>query len=520
VGFCIIFVPLSYWCIIHYGFNGARIGWAVGAVLFMSVFGKYLSRFSSVAPAVNNRYFKEIVKSIARSLGAFLILILLASLIMNMIFGRELRQTFARLKAEGRALTVAEIRPAPVPDDQNAAPLLQKAAELMGYGIPNKPNPKSAPAIREIYGLINSNSNSRMDIATWPAEHREALPRLIQTPEVQQIFTILSEASQKPGYNNNLKYEEGPGMLMPRSINSIRQAVRLLSIKAELAAQNGNTEKAWSTVLEGLNLTDLLRQEPLLITQLVRIACDLVMIDCMERLADKTDVPADKARALIAELVKHTDSKPWIRCMDGERVWSGLWCFHTLQHGSFRDFSSLLSPGSYAPRWMAWVLKYPYMPILKKDLTVYLNLISQVQDYYKVPYWEAAETIRNHPTNKQIPRYCLTTLLFLPSFDAVATRKAEHDAAVAVARMGLALKLFKQKNGAYPDTLDNLAPEFIENIPVDPCTGKALIYRKSDAGFILYSLGKDQHDDNGTPRPTGKNVTGDEPYDIAWKCAR
>ena len=112
------------------------------------------------------------------------------------------------------------------------------------------------------------------------------------------------------------------------------------------------------------------------------------------------------------------------------------------------------------------------------------------------------------------------TRFVYPNLDKIVMSKAEHDAAVAVARTGLALKLYKQKNGACPDTLDKLAPEFIDNVPVDPCTGKPLVYRKSDSGFILYSLGKDQQDDNGTPRPTGKNVTGDEPYDIPWKCAR
>jgi len=39
-------------------------------------------------------------------------------------------------------------------------------------------------------------------------------------------------------------------------------------------------------------------------------------------------------------------------------------------------------------------------------------------------------------------------------------------------------------------------------------------------GFILYSLGPNQQDDNGTPKPTGNKVTGNEPYDIVWKCAR
>ncbi|MBU0714285.1 MAG: hypothetical protein KJ964_02875 [Verrucomicrobia bacterium] len=462
---------------------------------------------------------RTIMKWLGIGIGALLVLIILASLIMNVIFGRELRQTMAQLKAEGRALTIAEIRPAPIPDDQNAAPLFQKAAELMGSGTYNKPAPKAAPSIKELSDLISSNNT--LDISTWPTAHREALPRLIQAPEMIELFAVLREAAQKPGYNNNLKYEDGPSMLLP-NLGSIRQIARVLSIKAELDVQAGNGAEAFATVLEGLKLADLLKQEPVLVTQLVRIACDLVMIDRMERMADETDIPPDQARALIVELAQHTDATPWVRTMDGERVAMGLWCFQTFQHGSFHDFNSLLDMGMdmhFAP-WLGWGLQYLYMPILKKDFAVYLTLMSQVQDYYKVPYWKAAETIRNHPTDQQIPRYCLLTRLLFPNLTAVVTRNTEHDAAIDVARVGLGLKLFKQKNGAYPDLLDKLTPEFLESIPVDPFTGKALIYRKADAGFMLYSLGPNQQDDNGTPRPTGKQATGEEPYDIAWKCAR
>lgn len=463
---------------------------------------------------------KKIMKWLGIGIGALLVLIIIASLVMNVVFSRELRQTMAQLKAEGRALTVAKIRPAPVPDDQNAAPLMQKASELMGYGAYNKPAPKAAPAIKELSDLINSNNTA--DISTWPTAHRDALPRLIQAPEMAQLFAILREASQKPGYNNNLKYEDGPSMLLP-NLDAVRQTIRFLSIKAELAAQNGNTEEAWATLLEGLKLVDLLKQEPILITQLVRIACDIVMINYMERMADKTDVPPKQAQVLIAELARHTDAIPWIRCMEGERIFMGIWVFNRISGQASCSEIAQIFGGSHSSL-RTWFFKYNTAPILgswtKKDFTVYLKLMSQMEDYYKVPYWQAVETIRNHPIDQQIPLYCLLTRLIFPNLDRLVTKNAEHDAAVDVARVGLGLKLFKQKNGAYPGTLENVAPEFLDAIPVDPFTGKALIYRKADAGFILYSLGPNQRDDNGTPRPTAKNATGKEPYDIVWKCER
>jgi hypothetical protein len=87
--------------------------------------------------------------------------------------------------------------------------------------------------------------------------------------------------------------------------------------------------------------------------------------------------------------------------------------------------------------------------------------------------------------------------------------------------VGLALKLFKQKTGAYPETLDKLAPEFLDSIPVDPFTGKALVYRKVDDGFLLYSLGQNRRNDGGKPQDkSSKAWPPPNDYDIIWKCGR
>ncbi|MFA7333296.1 MAG: hypothetical protein WC130_03285 [Kiritimatiellia bacterium] len=335
-----------------------------------------------------------------------------------------------------------------------------------------------------------------------------------------QLFAVLHEASQMPGYNNNLKYEDGLN-IFPPNLGPVRQTTRLLIINAELTAQNGNTEKAWATVLEALKLVDLLQQEPILVTQLTRVACDRAIIDCMERMANKTDIPADQARTIIAELAHHTDTTPWIRAMDFDRMMMGTLYFQIIQYGSFTNCNTRVFTEMNIRRRLYRAFGFPMLGLLKRDCSVYLKLMSQIQDHYKVPYWEAAETIRNHPLDQQIPRFCTWTRSTLTGSEyGLVACKATHDAAIAVARVGLGLKLFKQKNGAYPETLDNLAPEFIDAIPLDPFTGKALIYRKAEAGFILYSLGPNQRDDNGTPRPTGKNVTGKEPYDIVWQCAK
>ncbi|MEA2711508.1 MAG: hypothetical protein QOF78_4109 [Phycisphaerales bacterium] len=95
--------------------------------------------------------------------------------------------------------------------------------------------------------------------------------------------------------------------------------------------------------------------------------------------------------------------------------------------------------------------------------------------------------------------------LFFPSLEKVADRE---DAAVAnrvLARVALALAAHKGEHGVYPATLDALAPAYLAAVPNDPFTNKFLIYRPTQAGYLLYSVGADLKD-NGGKAATAANV--------------
>ncbi len=61
-----------------------------------------------------------------------------------------------------------------------------------------------------------------------------------------------------------------------------------------------------------------------------------------------------------------------------------------------------------------------------------------------------------------------------------------------VSDLGFGLELYRRKYGAFPKTLDALAPEFIKVVPLDRFNGNALNYRKTEDGYRLWSVGADQ----------------------------
>ncbi|MDX1962171.1 MAG: hypothetical protein SFX18_03395 [Pirellulales bacterium] len=61
----------------------------------------------------------------------------------------------------------------------------------------------------------------------------------------------------------------------------------------------------------------------------------------------------------------------------------------------------------------------------------------------------------------------------------------------------LALDLYRRNNGQYPPQLSDLAPKYLQQVPLDPYNDKDFIYRKVGNGYLCYSVGPDLQDDGG-----------------------
>ena len=63
--------------------------------------------------------------------------------------------------------------------------------------------------------------------------------------------------------------------------------------------------------------------------------------------------------------------------------------------------------------------------------------------------------------------------------------------------LAFALAAYKNDEARYPLKLDALAPKYLAAIPNDLFSGKALIYRPAEDGYLLYSVGVNGKDDGG-----------------------
>ena len=82
-------------------------------------------------------------------------------------------------------------------------------------------------------------------------------------------------------------------------------------------------------------------------------------------------------------------------------------------------------------------------------------------------------------------------------------------------QIAVALAACKSDTGRYPKKLDELAPRYLESVPQDIFSGKALMYFSKVDSYLLYSVGPngrdDQTDATGQTGPSDDIVVPLEP---------
>ena len=90
----------------------------------------------------------------------------------------------------------------------------------------------------------------------------------------------------------------------------------------------------------------------------------------------------------------------------------------------------------------------------------------------------------------------------------VIRRKAEVVAAVRGGLLTLddACERYRLEHGSWPTSWGQLTSQYLKEIPLDPFTGRALLFKALPDGLVIYSVGYDGKDDGGdvirAERPT------------------
>ncbi|MEI6425159.1 MAG: hypothetical protein WCP55_23320, partial [Lentisphaerota bacterium] len=250
---------------------------------------------------------------------------------------------------------------------------------------------------------------------------------------------------------------------------------------------------ARESVLSGMRLSSQMKTEPLLISQLVYFACDNIFFDFMEYNLPKYGISGGQAEKLMAELApgKTAYAQSMKKAIDAERICLGGWVFERISTGKlslteFNMLSGTPNPSSFKS-YIISKLMFLYRPLAKKDYMEYLKIIERFKAEYNQPYYKIMPTSNKNDAEilNSLPKYCILTKTICPALQSVRKKAAEIETRSREIRIRLALEEYKNLKKSYPDNLDQLAPQFLAEIPISEMTGSPFEYSMEKGGYNI-----------------------------------
>jgi hypothetical protein len=133
-----------------------------------------------------------------------------------------------------------------------------------------------------------------------------------------------------------------------------------------------------------------------------------------------------------------------------------------------------------------------------------------------------ALTLALQPMLEHVPnRFFVFSQMSLSSLAKVHLRDADHASRLRVARTAVAIERYRLAHtNALPESLESLVPEFLPEIPIDPCDGAPLRFIKRERGYVVYGVGSDRADHGGLERQWGGTTSGTKVYDVTFTVER
>ncbi len=406
----------------------------------------------------------------------------------------KLRRAYADLKKDGRPMEASDVIPPEVPDTENAALLYESATLLL------KARPAEGENLLEDLGEL-SNKYIKESLAS---DKLAEFKQLIGQDVVTQALSIVEQGTRRDSCRYDHDYDDGLNMLLTH-LSDLRNLTRILCAKVHLEAKTGNPDTAWDMLTTQLKFADALRTEPVLISKIVRMAMIRLSCETITKLCEIAPPNAQQSSDIQSLLKDLDDIRPLIHSIDAERLLIGEWVFNlskdemykaSLQHGSRGDTGLLHK---------LIIFGITFKPLLLADHAAYLRFMHDGTRFLERPYSPEQGKVMEQGVQKT--RYLVTRIL-TPTIFRVKEIHCEMIAQLRIARAGLALLQYKQTEDTFPATLDALK---LQNIN-DPFSNGQLLYKTEGQDFVLYSIGRDQKDNDGSPRQKKQKTD----WDIAW----
>lgn len=447
--------------------------------------------------------------------------VLLVLLVWHISFRIRTNNAINRLEAKARAngepLTLKELAAsyAPIPDEENAAiPLMdlwekEDPAFWSAYRANRRPFPSSSGIDPD--GLPVMTTGWSRASAAHPLDATALAVAEKFLMDHSDHVSFLHEALKRGKARFLVRFDEGLMTLLPH-LSSVKFEAQLLRVEALVLMAKGDTDGAVQAVVDCYALGELLREEPLVISQLTRVVCQGIANECAEDLLNQAALSPAQIAALGTANRRTADPRLVRTALLGERVLSAdvvsslprlAALMDQSDSGGGQDTSSAGNVSLVMSFWqMSGLAQTDHLCLLgvfdKAITAAALDLPEGLKTY------EAA--FAGLDTGRRPGLSTLVSRMLLPALSRSLAQQAAADARRRCAETALSIERFRLSNdGRLPETLQALAPTFLAELPKDPFDGNALRYVRKNTGYLIYSIGSDQIDNQGMTREEAKN---------------
>ena len=352
--------------------------------------------------------------------------------------------------------------------------------------------------------------------ATWPNGHTE-LEEYVRLPGNQRAIELTCKAATMSGYQ--MPYSGDPrdsvlGMLLP-SLSHMRFLAKLMIVDARRLETLYQYDNAVNLYVSVMRMGAHAGQGVTLIEGLVGMAIWRTGERAVSDMALRRPLSHRQLNTLLTEVNKLAPRLPTVdRGLQGERS-VGPAVVDELCSRPVRLLANLrfeAEPGDmpFVPEgftanpedgWSRFELRigrliYPDRAIKRHMRGYYDKVLEKVK---KGPAKAAAMPFDEEQyIHEVIPQWDVLSRILLPSMSRAVTIGERVKTEFAATRAVVAIRIYMLDHfGLLPATLHEVKETLPKDALIDPFSDDLLVYRPSDDGFLLYSLGPNLIDDGG-----------------------
>jgi hypothetical protein len=418
-----------------------------------------------------------------------------------------------RMRQRGEPMNLAQLaaKYPPIPDAENAAvgllelwekddPAFWQAFLRGEKSLPQRAERTVAPALPFLGAespkrlsrsepLPPASRQAAEDFVKQQAEHMEAVRLALQRPRC--IFPV--------------KITDGYAALLPH-LSEMKREAQTFRLLGTLAVERGDVDGAIAGLEDISRTGQSLSKSPFLIDQLVRVSCLAMPVDDAQRLLSQR-VLTETQFARLEKLLQKSQAQEGLRLalLSERAAMVSVFDLPAKSLGQFAGEASGQEP-AIAHAYRAGSGFLAFTGLADRDRRLILETMEQgialadedspsALEQFESVYIKAAEKAQQFPQR-------IFSAMMLPSLTRVGTRFAAFESRRRAALAALAVERYRlEHQGRLPDNLAALVPKFLPQVPGDPFDGQPLRYHTLSKGYVIYSVGRDRHDDGGKERP-------------------